>query len=75
MLSGCGHNPNRAGCSFVDGTGKGQYGLPILTGVKAEGKVKGAHVYIGNDIKKGIVITCNAKKQEVKYKNQAVSEN
>ncbi len=67
LMSGCGHNPNRAGCSFVDGEGKGQYGMPAISGVRAEGDVKGAHIYVGDNLK-GVSITCNSGKQEVKYK-------
>jgi len=66
LLTGCGSNPNRAGCSYVDGTGKGNYGVPYIQGLSAEGNVKGAHIYMGDEIKKLVEITCNADVQEVK---------
>jgi len=67
LLSGCGSNPNRAGCSYVEGVGEGQYGIPAITGVRAEGDVKGAHIYVGDNMN-GVSVTCNAEKQEVKYR-------
>jgi len=67
FLIGCGSNPNRAGCSYVDGEGEGQYGIPVITGVRAEGTVKGAHIYVGDNLE-GVEVTCNENKQEVKYR-------
>jgi hypothetical protein len=66
FLSGCAFlqdnevDENRAGCSFYDG--KGRYGS--LTQY-ATGDAKGAHVYVGDNVKSKTKITCNADTQEV----------
>lgn len=51
----------RAGCTYLDG--KGRYGLMFTNYIKGEGK--GAHVYVGKKVPKGLKITCNANTQEV----------
>jgi len=59
-LVGCA-NPNRAGCHYLDG--KGRYGTFTQYG---KGDAKGAHVYIGENVK-NVKITCNANTQEVLF--------
>jgi len=62
ILSACANNPNRAGCTYIDG--KGRYGTFTQY---AKGDAKGAHVYVGKNIK-GVTITCTKDEQEVKIK-------
>lgn len=64
FLSSCAQNPNRAGCSFIDG--EGRYGT-LFQNVK--GDVNGAHIYIGENIK-NVTIICNANKQEIMVRKE-----
>ena len=61
LLTACANNPNRAGCTYIDGTGR----FGTLTQY-AKGKAQGAHIYIGENMK-GVEITCSAEKQELIY--------
>jgi len=59
LTTSCGLNPNRAGCTYIDGNGR--YGTFTQY---AKGEAKGAHIYIGENVK-DVKITCNSDKQEV----------
>lgn len=65
-IVGCAKNPNRAGCTYIDGDAR--YGT--LTQY-AKGDAKGAHAYIGDNVKDlNIEITCDANNQTVKIKDK-----
>jgi len=60
LITSCGLNPNRAGCTYIDGNGR--YGTFTQY---AKGEARGAHIYIGENVK-NVKMTCNADTQEVK---------
>lgn len=65
FITGCAQNPNRAGCTYIDGSGR----TGSITQY-AKGDIKGVHIYIGKNVS-GVTITCTSEKQEVKTTEQA----
>ena len=64
LLAGCANKevqPNRAGCTFLDG--EGRYGT-LLNYVK--GDAEGVYIYLGDDLPPGTTITCNTETHEIK---------